>query len=308
MVYPKAGDAILVSGATGAQGGAVVRALLARERSVRALVRNPRSPGSLALREAGAELVTGDMEDPASLAAAMQGAAGVFSVQVPDTRGDDSERRHGLALIHAARAAGVAQFVHTSVSGTAQRTSFARWASGYWSQKYWNDKWDVEEAVRRAGFAAWTVLRPAFLMDNFAQPKSAWMFPQLRHGEIATALLAQTRLQLIAADDVGAFAAAAFDDRKAFGSREVDLAAEALTMGEIAGVLARTTDRPIAALSLTPGEALARGLNPGWVRSQEWTNEVGYQADIEGLARWQIPLTSFEVWAQRHRSAIGIPA
>lgn len=307
MDYPAA-QTILVTGATGAQGGAVARALLARKQPVRALVRNPDSPAACALRASGAELCRGDMDDPASLRAAMQGAGGVFSVQVPDTKGDDGERRHGLALINAARAAGVTQFVHTSVTGTAQRTGFARWASGHWNQKYWNDKWDVEEAVRHAGFAAWTVLRPAFMMDNFAQPKATWMFPHLKHGEIATALLPQTRMQLIAADDVGAFAAAAFCDPAGFASQEVDLAAEALTMGEVAATLAQATGRRIVAVSLTPGEALERGLNPGWVRSQEWTNEIGYRADIAGLARWGLPLTSFGNWVDRYRSAIDLPS
>lgn len=295
---------ILVTGATGAQGGAAARALLARGHCVRVLARNPASRAARDLQDAGAQLVRGDMDDPASLSAAVLGMAGVFSVQVPDTKGDDSERRHGTALVQAARAAGVAHFVHTSVTGTAQRTAFPRWASGYWSQKYWNDKWHVEEAVRRASFATWTILRPAFMMDNFARPKSAHMFPHLKHGEIATALHPQTRMQLIAADDVGAFAAAAFGDPGRFASQNIDLAAEALTMEEVAGTLTEAVGRKVVAITLTPEQAVARGLHPGWVRSQEWTNEVGYQADIAGLARWGLPLTSFASWARGHRSAI----
>ena len=306
MLDPK--SPILVTGPTGAQGGAAARALLARGQRVRALIRNPDSPAACVMRAAGAELCPGDLDDVASLRAALRGAQGVFSVQVPDTKGDDSERRQGFALVQAARAEGATYFVHTSVTGTAQRASFARWASGYWSQKYWNDKWDVEEAVRQAGFAAWTVLRPAFLMDNFARPKSAWMFPHLAQGEIATALHAQTRMQLIAADDVGAFAAAAFGNRAAFSAQEIDLAAEALTMGEIAGVLAEATGRRVMARSMTPAEALARGLNPGWVRSQEWSNEIGYRADIAALARWRVPLTPFASWASRNRLAIDSPS
>jgi uncharacterized protein YbjT (DUF2867 family) len=303
MVYPRVVSQprppILVIGGTGAQGGATARALLARGHRVRVLARNPTSPAALDLRDSGAELIRGDLDDPASLAAAVRGVAGVFSVQVPDAKGDDSERRHGTALVQAARAAGVTHFVHTSVTGTAQRTAFPRWTSGYWSQKYWNDKWHVEEAVRQAGFAVWTVLRPAFLMDNFARPKSAYMFPHLKHGEIATALHPHTRMQLIAADDVGAFAAAAFSDAGRFASQEIDLAAEALTMEEVAGALTEALGRKVVAIALTPEQAVVRGLHPGWVRSQEWTNEVGYQADIAGLARWGLPLTSFASWARQ---------
>jgi len=295
---------ILVTGATGAQGGATARALLARGCAVRALVRRPDAPPARALREAGAELVRGDLDDAASLTLAMQGVAGVFSVQVPDVKGDDSERRHGLALVRAARAAGVPHFVHTSVSGTAQRTRFPRWDSGYWSHKYWNDKWEIEEVVRQAGFPRWTVLRPAFMMDNFARPKSDFMFPHLKHGELATALHAATRLQLIAADDIGAFACAAFTSATDFASQEIDLAGEALTMDEVADTLSGTLGKQVLALPLSAEEALARGLRTGWVRSQEWINEVGYQADLGGMARWGVPLTSFAAWARQYAAAI----
>ena len=96
------------------------------------------------------------------------------------------------ALVDAARKAGVRHFVHTSVCEAGRHTQFPRWESGYWWQKYWTDKWDVEERVRAAGFARWTILKPAFLMDNFASPKAAHMFPHLRQGEILTAFLPQT--------------------------------------------------------------------------------------------------------------------
>jgi len=301
---PGTRSTILVTGATGAQGGATAHALLARGFKVRALVRQPDAPAARAVRESGAELVRGDMDDAASLTRAMQGVAGVFSVQVPDARGDDSERRHGFALVQAARAAGVEHFVHSSVTGTSRRAQFPRSDTGYWSQKYWNDKWEIEEAVRHAGFVRWTILRPAFMMDNFARPKSGFMFPQLKDGEIATALHAQTRMQLIAADDIGGFACAAFTAPADFASQDIDLAAEALTMGEVAKTLSVTLGRDVAARTLTPAQALACGMNAGWVRSQEWSNEVGYQADIAGLARWGLPLTSFSSWAHRHRAAI----
>ncbi len=107
----------------------------------------------------------------------------------PDADGSDSERRHGFALVEAARQSGVRHFVHTSVCEAGRHTSFPRWDTGYWWQKYWTDKWDIEEAVRKAGFEHWTVLKPAFMMENFAQPKAKFMFPHLQQGRILTALL-----------------------------------------------------------------------------------------------------------------------
>ena len=290
----------LVTGATGAQGGATARELLSAGCTVRILTRNPDARAARELASRGADVLHGDLEDRASLREAMRGAHAVFSVQLPDSAGADAERRHGYALIEAAREAGVQHFVHTSVCEAGKHTSFPRWESGYWWQKYWTDKWDVEEAVRHAGFGQWTVLKPAFLMDNFAQPKAKFMFPHLQQGRIFTALRPDTRMQLIAADDVGAFARAAIVAPVRFDHRDIELAVEALTMTEVAATLSQVLRKRVEASSVSPSEALAAGLFPGWVRSQEWTNEVGYHADIAALGQYGVRLTSFEEWVRRH--------
>jgi len=300
------GTIVLVTGATGAQGGATARALLGAGHRVRALVRDPRAAASQALSEAGAELATGDLESRVSMDAALAGAGAVFSVQVPDSTGNDSERRHGVALIEAALHAGVQHFVHTSVCEAGRHTGFPRWGSGFWYQKYWTDKWDVEEAVRQAGFPLWTVLRPAFMMDNFAEPKSRFMFPQLRQGRIVSALLPQTRMQLIAAEDVGALARAAIEQPTRFDRQNIDLAAEALTMGEVAATLSKVLGHSVSAQAVSADEAVAAGLHGGWVRSQEWTNEVGYRADLDAARAHGVALTPFARWVDQHRDAIVI--
>lgn len=305
---PDTDPLILVTGATGAQGGATAHALLAAGRRVRIFTRDPASAAAAALAAKGAEVAQGEFDDPAAVACAMQGAYGVFSVQRPDATGHDDERRHGFGLVQAAREAGVQHFVHTSVCEAGRHTAFPRWESGYWWQKYWTDKWDIEEAVRQAGFARWTVLKPAFMMDNFAHPKSKAMFPHLRQGEILTALLPTTRMQLIAADDVGAFACAAIQDPARFDRCNIDLATEALTMDEVAATLTRVLGKTVTARSVRPEAAIDAGLFPGWVRSQEWTNEAGYHADIAALARYGVALTPLAQWVERHAADIRIDA
>jgi uncharacterized protein YbjT (DUF2867 family) len=302
----KTSTVTLVTGATGAQGGATARELLAAGRAVRILTRNPDGRAAHVLVSRGAEVVRGDLDDRESLRRALSGTQAVFSVQLPDSAGTDAERRHGYALIEAAREAGVQHFVHTSVCESGRHTTFPRWEAGYWWKKYWTDKWDIEEAVRRAGFARWTILKPAFMMDNFAQPKAKFMFPQLRQGRILTALLPGTRMQLIAADDVGAFARAAILEPERFNHRDIELAIEALTMAEVAATLSRVLGKRVEARSVSPDEAVAAGLFPGWVRSQEWTNEVGYRADIAALTRYGVRLTPFEEWVRRHAGEIAI--
>lgn len=299
---------ILVTGATGAQGGASALHLLAAGYPTRVLVRQPLAPSALALAAAGAEVVQGDLEDPASVAAAMKDIHSVFSVQIPDMTGTDSERRHCKTLVDAAKTAGVAHFVHTSVAEAGKHTAFPRWESGHWGNKYWTDKWDAEETVRAANFPLWTVLKPAFMMDNFAQPKALFMFPHLRAGEVLTALLPETRMQLIAANDIGAFACAAFEHPTSYHQKNIDLAAEALTMSEIASTLSRVLNKDVVARSVDGNEAIASGLYPGWVRSQEWNNEVGYQADIASLQQYKLPLTSFAQWVSLNAEHIVIDA
>ena len=107
---------VLVTGATGQQGGATARALLRAGTEVRALVRDPASDRARELAAAGATLVEGDLEDRSSLVAALAGARGVFSVQMPDLDDPlgDLEVRLAGNLAAAAAQAGVEQIVHTS--------------------------------------------------------------------------------------------------------------------------------------------------------------------------------------------------
>jgi uncharacterized protein YbjT (DUF2867 family) len=297
---------ILVTGATGAQGGATARALIKDGFRVRILARTPEAEGAQAFAALGAEIAKGDMLAPTTLVAAARGAYGVFSVQLPSRDASDSERRQGYAVVEAARQCGVRHLVHTSVCEAGKHESFPRWESGYWYQKYWTDKWDIEEAVRNAGLPLWTVLKPAFMMDNYAQPKARSMFPHLQQGKIITALLPETGLQLTCADDVGAFACAAFADPSRYDRQNIDLGTESPTQAEVAATLSRVLGKHVVAQSVSPADAITAGVGAGWVRTQEWINEVGYRADIEALKAWGIPLTTFETWIRRHASEIVI--
>ncbi|TDN59178.1 NmrA family NAD(P)-binding protein [Paraburkholderia sp. BL10I2N1] len=300
----RSADTVLVTGATGAQGGATARHLLGSGRRVRFLTRDPQSAAARALVAEGAHAAPGDLGDAAAVAAAVQGVDAVFSVQLPDVRGEDSERRHGFVLVNAARAAGVPQFVHTSVAQSGNHTSFPGWDSSRWSKKYWTDKWEVENAVRTAGFANWTVLQPAFMMDNLARPKVGFMFPHLHEGELLTALLPDTNLDFIAADDVGAFAAASMTDPARWHEQSIPLAAESLTMSQVAATLANALKINIRATHVRPQDTIARGISPGWVNTQEWINEVGYRVDIDKVKSYGLPLTSLREWAEAHGSCI----
>ncbi|MGF6702002.1 uncharacterized protein YbjT (DUF2867 family) [Paraburkholderia sp. MM5496-R1] len=296
--------AVLVIGATGAQGGAAARHLLAAGRKVRFLTRNPDSPAARALVDMDAQALRGDLDDRDLLAKAMEGVGSVFSVLLTDFDRSDRERRQGFALVNAARNAEVPQFVHTSVAQAGNHETFPGWSEKRWNRKYWTDKWDVEEAVRAAGFESWTVLQPAFMMDNLAEPKAGAMFPHLREGLLLSALLPDARLDWIAADDVGALAASALNDPQRWHGETVPLASEKLTMSEVANRLNNVLGAQINVSHVSPDEARAKGLAPGWVNAQEWINAVGYRVDIDSLSKRGVQLTPMVDWIDANRQHI----
>ncbi|MFE7133701.1 NmrA/HSCARG family protein [Streptomyces sp. NPDC057638] len=295
---------VLVTGATGKQGGATVRALLLRGVPVRALVRDPASERARAVAALGVELVTGDLADRASVVRAAQGARAVFSVQMPPVteRGHDfdGELTQGINLIEGAKAAGVPQFVHTSVSAADQHVETPGWDEGRWPllEPYFAAKCAIQDAVRAAGFSRWTLLKPAFFMENFL-PSTAFLFPRGVAGGLVSVLNPGTRISLVAVDDIGRAAAAAIAEPERFHEVELELASDDLPMTEIAAVLSRALDTPVSAPDMTEAQALAAGMPPMGA-AHEWLNVWSFAARPQEARDLGIPVTRFEEWARTH--------
>ncbi|MEU0783031.1 NmrA family NAD(P)-binding protein [Streptomyces sp. NPDC006173] len=289
----------LVVGATGQQGGATARALLAAGIPVRALVRNPSTARAKAVEALGAELFTGDLDDRASVSRAATGVRSVFSVQMPDMggRGFEGEVAQAVNLITGARDAGVPQFVHTSVSGAGQHVS---WVNGPWAwmEPYYTAKTGIQDRVREAGFAQWTLIKPGFFMENF-RPSAQIMFPRGVEGGLVSLLKPVTRLSLIAVDDIGTAAAAAIAAPERFDRVELELAGDWLTMTDIAAVLSRTLGIELTPPDMTAEEATAAGM-PDMGFGQAHINEHSQPARPEFARDLGLPLTRFEVWARDH--------
>lgn len=290
---------ILVTGATGTQGGAVARRLLGEGHEVRALVRDPATPAARDIEAWGTMLVPGSFDDPGALLAAASGAQAVFSVQAAPQADADSERKEVRALVAAARRAGSDHFIHTSVSNAGSFRSMAGWSEGRWARNYWESKADAEAVAADAGFAHLTILRPAFMMENFIEPKARGMFPDLANGEIATAVEPDTRIALVAADDIAAAVSKAVGDPHGLGAEPLELAGDWLTLPEIARTMSCTGLAKVTASTQSPDRLIERGQFAGWVETQEWMNVVGYPARPEGMLRLGLTPTSFSVWAQR---------
>jgi uncharacterized protein YbjT (DUF2867 family) len=294
---------VLVTGATGRQGGATARALLAAGIPVRALVRDKSAQRAKAVEALGAELVTGDLHDRNSIVRAATGARAVFSVQMPAYTPDGfdfaGEVVQGTNLVEGAKAAGVPQFVHTSVSGAGQHIEEPGWAEGRWAvEPSLSAKSAVQDRVRAAGFPHWTLLKPGTFMENF-HPSMAYMFPRGVEGGLVTVLRPHTRLSLVAVHDIGAAAAAAVLAPERFDGVELELASDYLSMTQIADVLSGALGTPLAAPDMTEEEAVTAGM-PAMGASLEWMNVAGQPGRPQYATDLGIPLTSFEQWAREH--------
>ena len=299
-------NVIAITGATGSQGGAVARALLAEGRhTVRVLVRSPPSASQAItdLAAAGAQIAVADLDSPDALEHALRGVYGLFSVQAMDN-GSDSERRHADHLVRAARSTGVRQVVHASVSKTGSYEQFPGWGTGRWNEKYWTHKRYAEDAITNGGFESWTLLRPTFFMDNFLPPKAAALYMGLESGKIPVVFRPDRKLQFIDVADTGAFARAAFNEPARFRQQAIDLAGDELTIEEIVHELTRVTGKRVDVDHVTEKEAVAQGMFAALANYQEWTNVVGYTVDIAALRTWGIPLTSFATFFARNREVL----
>ncbi|WP_217167954.1 NmrA/HSCARG family protein [Streptomyces sp. AC512_CC834] len=290
---------VLVTGATGRQGGATTRALLRSGIAVRALVRDPSTDRAAAVEALGAELATGDLDDLDSVTRAAEGVRAVFSVQMPDLegRGFEGEVAQAAHLIEGARAAGVTQFVHTSVSGAGQHTSRVqgRWA---WMSPYYAAKSGIQDRVREAGFAHWTLIKPGFFMENFL-PAQGIMFPRGLERGLVSLLKPTTRLSLVAVDDIGAAAAAAVARPERFDGVELELASDHLSMTEIAAILSGHLKTAVTAPDMTEDEAVAAGM-PDMGFGQAQLNEFPQPALPEFARNLGLIPTSFETWVREY--------
>lgn len=254
---------VLITGATGHQGGATLRHLAERGGfKLRALTRNPASGAARALAALGAEVVAGDLDDAASLTRALAGAWGVYSVQNTWEAGVEKEEVQGKRLAELAREKNVQRFVYASVGSAHKNTGIP----------HFDNKFRIEQSVKGLGFASYAIIRPVFFMENLLAP---WT---LAGDKLMVGLSPHTKLQMIAADDIGKFGAKAFADAAAMGNVEFDIAGDAVTMPEAAAALAPFADKPLTYQQIPIADI--RKQSEDLALMMEWFEKVGYSADI----------------------------
>jgi uncharacterized protein YbjT (DUF2867 family) len=289
---------VLVTGATGQQGGAVARALVGAGTPVHALVRDPDAGRARALAELGVQLVRGDLDEPASLKSALDGARGLFSVQMPDLanlRGD-TELRRARNLAAAAAAAGVRQVVHTSASGVTRLVDESRWGSSL--AHVFRTKTSAEEAIREIAARSTTILRPSLFMENFLPP--SYFYAPGSSDRLLLAYDPDVPQAFVAVADIAAAAAAAFADPVRFDGVELELAGDRRSLREAVAVVSDAWGTTLT-LPASPAAAIADGLAEAFVQSQTYLSICPAPARPELAHAFGVPTTTIEEWARTVR-------
>jgi uncharacterized protein YbjT (DUF2867 family) len=277
-------DLIVITGATGQQGGATARELLAAGHRIRAVTRKPDGEPARALKNQGAEVVRGDLDDPGSLEQAFKGAWGLYAVQNTWEAGVEQEEVQGKRVAEVAKAAGIQHFVYASVGSAYRQTGIP----------HFDNKARVEEKVVAMKFPSHTIVRPVFFMENLSSPLFK---PYIAKGTLALGIEPTTALQMIAVADIGKYGKLAFEQHARLAGRAIDIAGDELTPPVIADLIGKAAGRTVTHFQVPIDEV--RRTSQEFAVMLEWFDAVGYDADIEGTAKeFGIAPTRFAEWVK----------
>ena len=273
---------VVVTGATGQQGGAVIKNLLKRGHEVRAVTRNTDSAKAKMLADAGVALAHASLEDTAALVKALEGATSLFAMTTPFEGGAQAETRQGISAADAAKAAGV-HLVFTSVGSANRQTGVP----------HFDSKYEVEKHIAKIGVRA-TVLAPVYFMENLYFGKE-----QLAKGMYATPLPPTRRLAQVAVADIGAVAVRLLEDPGRFAGKRFDLAGDELTSNDVLAILTRVTGRPFSYFQV-PLDVIRQRMGEDGAKMYEWFDRVGFTFDRAALRREfpDVAFHDFESWAK----------
>jgi uncharacterized protein YbjT (DUF2867 family) len=274
---------ILVTGATGKQGGTIARRLLENGHSLRAVTRKPDSPAARALADRGVEIVAGDLTDREAMDRAARGVDAVFSMATPFEAGMAAETQQGITTADAAKAAGA--FLLYSSVGDADRST---------GIPHFDSKYAVEQHIRAIGADA-TIIAPVYFMENVG-----YLAQQLRDNVYPLPLTPDRKLAQISLADIAAVAVTVLEDRARYAGKRYDLGADEVSANDVVKILSSVTGRPFKHFQL-PLEMVRGAMGDDTVKMFEYFERVGYHVDRAALARDfpNVRWTSFETWARQ---------
>ncbi|KFY08415.1 hypothetical protein V492_06239 [Pseudogymnoascus sp. VKM F-4246] len=281
---------VLITGATGKQGGAVIDALLSSGSpfQILALTRNTSSKGAQSLAsKPNVTVVEGDPSSPASVFKVHSPIYGVFCVTIPGK--DGSEEEQAKPLIDDSVKNGVDYFVFTSVDrggpGTSEKnpTNIEHFASKHRIEEY------LKEKSGNGSKMAFTILRPVAFMDNLTPDFIGRAFASMWRG------VGNKPLQLVSVHDIGLFAAKALSNSE-YKGQAISLAGDELTLEQGKEIFKKTMGYPMPESFSFVGAGLKFMMTKELGTMFKWFETDGYGADIPALRKEEPALQSFKTW------------
>lgn len=307
---------IAVVGATGAQGGALVRAIVSRgDFSARAITRKPDSDKARELAQLGVEVVAADIDDPASVRKAFAGAHGAFCVtNFWEHFSAEKELAQAGNMAKAAKEAGVAHVVWSTLEDTRLRVPLSDARMPTLKEKYkvphFDAKGEANQLFSAAGVPT-TLLNTSFYWDNLI---SFGMGPKKRDdGKLSFVLpMADKKLPGIAAEDIGKCAYGVFAQGGALIGKSVGIAGEHLTGAQMAAALSKAIGQEVV-YDYVPPEVYRTFGFPGaddlanmFQYKRDFENEYCAARSIEFSRSVNPELQSFAQWLERNGSRIAL--
>ncbi len=310
---------ITVIGATGAQGGALVRAILAdpsHRFRARAITRNPDGEKARALAAAGAEVVGADADDPSTLDAAFAGADAAFLVtNFWEHFSAEREVKQARSMAEAAKRAGVGHVVWSTLEDTRQWVPLdddrMPTLHGKYKVPHFDGKGEADAIFRELGLPT-TFLLTSFYWENFIHFGSG---PQrMPDGTLALLnTMGERKLPGIAVEDIGkcAFGIIAAGDRHI--NATVGIAGEHLTGTEMASAMSAALGQPIACCAMEDDAYRALGF-PGaddlgnmFQVKREFNDDFVRPRSVEEARKLNPNMQDFRTWLQANAGSIPIP-
>lgn len=265
-------------GATGAQGGAVVTALLESGSTVRGVTRRTDSASARRLSAAGVEVVAADLSDETSVAQAFTGVDGAYALTTPFEDGPEAEIAQGRTILDAALAAQVPHLVFSSVADADQHTGIP----------HFDSKAMVEAALAQSGLS-YTIVGPSYFYDNMLGGLDA-----IKAGVFELPLPADAPLQQLSRRDLGRFVATVLNDPDPVRGARIDIASDEPTGRQMTAALAETLGRPVELVTHDPALIASDDMRAMF----SFLASGGYTVDIAALhAQYpQIGWQSFTDW------------
>jgi uncharacterized protein YbjT (DUF2867 family) len=307
---------IAVAGATGAQGGGLIRAILndpAGGFTARALTRNVNSEKAKALAQAGAEVVAADLDDLESVKKAFKGAYGAYCVTFFwEHFSPEKELAHAKTMAEAAKHAGVQHVIWSTLEDTRKWVPLSDnrmpTLMGKYKVPHFDAKGEADQIFRDLKLPV-TFLLTSFYWDNLIYfgmgPK------EIHDGNLSISLpMGDKKLPGIAAEDIGKCAYGIFKKGKEYIGKTVGIVGESLTMAQMAEKMSLALGREVRYHEISPDAYRKLGF-PG---SQDLGNMFQFKREFENyfcgardpkLARSLNPsLLTFDAWLAKYASRI----